>query len=125
MASATSSPEPGYPGARRGRGVEAVGGSDCCARPVAAAQCGFDRIAAHVVGRRSLTHSGRRAHQERIGAIRRGDGEDGVLIAQVAGAPCAFGPGDRVSAVEAVDVDHPEPDSPVVVELVDGLLHVT
>ena len=63
-----------------------------------------------------------RRHQERIGAVRGGDGQDGILVVQVAGAPGAFGPVDRALAGEAVDVDHPEPDLPVVVELVDGLL---
>ncbi len=87
------------------------------------AQCGFDR---HCGGRcrRRRWPSGRRARQERVRAIRGGDGQDGVLVVQVAGAPCAFGPVHRALAGEAVDVDHPQPDSPVVVELVDGLLHV-
>ena len=43
------------------------------------------------------------------------------MVAQVAGAPCAFGPGAASLAGEAVDVDHPQPDPTVVVELVDGL----
>ena len=36
----------------------------------------------------------------------------------------AVGPAHRALTVEAVDVDHPQSDLALVVELVDGLFHV-
>ena len=80
MARATSSPNPDIPGTgRRVRGVDAVGGSGCRAAQSLRRSAGSIRIAAQAIGVAAV-HSGRRARLKRIGAIRGGDGEDGVLI---------------------------------------------
>ncbi len=123
MANATNRPIPEIPAPGAVAVLRPVGGRDRGAGPVVAAERGFDRIAAQAVGVAGA-NPGRRARQEGIGAIRSGDSQDRVLVAQVARLPGAFGPVDRALPGERVDVDHPQPDMAVVVELVDGLFHV-
>ena len=101
-------------------------------RPLAAATAAPDQSSPRSAGSISLRRTSlddgvahdRLWHQECIGAIRGGDGQDGIFVVQVAGAPGAFGPVDRALAGEAVDIDHPEPDLTFVVELVYRPFHV-
>ena len=93
--------------------VEALGGGDSGARPVLAAQHRLDLVALQPIGVGLADHGGR--HKECVGAFDDRDGQQRVVVAEVADLGCRVGPADRILA-EPVDVDHPQPGAAGVVE---------
>ena len=78
---------------RRGGSLEAVGGGDRGACPVATAQGGLDLVAAQVST--STPPVAEVGTSKRVGAVGGGDGEDGVLVLEVADPHACSGPTSR------------------------------
>ena len=112
------------PGSGGAGGGQAVGGVHRGAGPVVAPQRRLDLVAPDVVDLGRTATGGRRRHQERIRAVLGGDGQDRVGVGQVADGAGVRRPSHRALRRERIHVDDPQPHVAVVVELVDGLLHI-
>ncbi len=116
---------PGDPAGCGGRGrigVQAVGGGDRRAGPVVAAQGRSDAVAPDVVGTVFAPH--RRGHLERERPIHRGDREKCVVVTEIAQPHGVPGPVVLALAGEILGEDHPQLDVAIVVQPVDGALHI-
>ena len=79
----------------------------------------FDLVGLHRFGG-GRAHDVRR-HLERVRAVAGGDGQQRVLVAEIAELHRGSRPPVR-ALIEAVDVDHPEASALLVVQLIDGVL---
>ena len=97
--------------------------SRALAASIAAPQRRFDLVAPDVVDSGGASSGGGR-HQVGVRAIGGRDGQYRVLRSEIADAANALCPRHGTAGGEGIDVHHPQPDTPIAVQRVDGPLNV-